>query len=249
MIETDPSPADRATAHLAKGPPPTMLAHRLATGLTLVAAFLAVIILDEFLAPWFPLWLVTVIVVTVLAARELVALLGATTAKPSGNAVMGGVLTLVVANWLPHVVDETGRWHFSPGVEIAHDALHPVTVMGWPLWAFVAVLMVTFVSQGLQFRRGRATMATISGTVLAIAYIGLLGGLEAIQMRHRLEGKFHGPQSRPGDPRRRRQGADTGASPRSAGSPAATKLWPAAQAPTRRSRARSAACSSASGSS
>jgi phosphatidate cytidylyltransferase len=167
-----------------------MLAHRLATGLTLVAAFLAVIILDEFLAPWFPLWLVTVTVVTVLGARELVALLGATTARPSGNAVIGGVLTLVVANWLPHVVDEAGRWHFSPGVEIPHDPLHPVTVMGWPLWAFVAVLMVTFVSQGLQFRRGRATMATISGTILAIAYIGLLGGF-IIQMRW-LEGKFHG---------------------------------------------------------
>ncbi len=66
--------------------------------------------------------------------------------------------------------------------------------------------MVTFVSQGLQFRRGRATMATISGTVLAIAYIGLLGGF-IIQMRW-LEGRFHGliPLA---TPRRRRQGGPT----------------------------------------
>src|SRR5579871_6338664 len=109
-----------------------MLAHRLATGLTLVAAFLAVIILDEFLAPWFPLWLVTVVVVITLGSRELVDLLGATSAKPSGNSVMGGVLTLVVANWLPHVVDEVGRWHFAPA-QLPHDPLHPITVMGWPL--------------------------------------------------------------------------------------------------------------------
>jgi phosphatidate cytidylyltransferase len=167
-----------------------MLAHRLATGLTLVAAFLAVLILDEFLAPWFPLWLVTVTIVITLGSRELVGLLGETSAKPSGNAVLGGVLLLVVANWLPHVVDEVGRRHFSPNVEVAHDPLRPITVMGWPLWGFVSVVMVTFVSQGVQFRKGRATMATISGTILAIAYIGLLGGF-IIQMRW-LEGRFHG---------------------------------------------------------
>lgn len=167
-----------------------MLAHRLATGLTLVALFLAVIVLDEFLAPWFPLWLVTVTLAMGACARELVGLLGATTARPSANAVYGGVLTLVVANWLPHVVDQVGRSHFAPGVEVAHDALGPITVMGWSLWAFVAVVMVTFVSQSIQYRRGRATMATISGTILVIAYIGLLGGF-IIQMRW-LEGKFHG---------------------------------------------------------
>ena len=180
----------RTSADPPKGPLPTMLAHRLATGLTLVALFLAVIILDEFLAPWFPLWLITVTVAVMMCSRELVALLAATTAKPSANAVYGGVLTLVVANWLPHVVDQIGRGHFAPGVELPHDAIRPITVMGWTLWAFVAVLMVTFVSQSIQFRRGRATMATISATILAISYIGLLGGF-IIQMRW-LEGTYHG---------------------------------------------------------
>jgi phosphatidate cytidylyltransferase len=91
---------------------------------------------------------------------------------------------------MPHVVNQWGRWSVSPGVELPHDPLWPVTVMAWPLWAFVAVVMSTFVSQSLQFRRGSATMATISGTILAITYIGLLGGF-IIQMRW-LEGKFHG---------------------------------------------------------
>ena len=63
--------------------------------------------------------------------------------------------------------------------------------------------MVTFVSQSVQFRRGRATMATISGTILAIAYIGLLGGF-IIQMRW-LEGTYPRPDPA-GDARRRGQG-------------------------------------------
>jgi phosphatidate cytidylyltransferase len=167
-----------------------MLAKRLTTGLTLVALFLVVLGADELMAPWFPLWGVTVVLAISACSRELVGLLGATTAKPSGNAVYGGLLVLVAANWLPHVVDQIGRMSHSPGVEVAHDALAPIHVMGWTLWAFVAVVMATFVSQGLQFRHGRATMATISGTVLAIAYLGLLGGF-IIQMRW-LEGRFHG---------------------------------------------------------
>jgi phosphatidate cytidylyltransferase len=167
-----------------------MLAKRMTTGLTLVAVFLVVLGADELMAPWFPLWGLTVVLAITACSRELVGLLGATTAKPSGNAVLGGLLVLVVANWLPHVVDQIGRMSHTAGVEVAHDALAPIHVMGWTLWAFVAVVMATFVSQGLQFRHGRATMATIAGTVLAIAYLGLLGGF-IIQMRW-LEGRFHG---------------------------------------------------------
>ena len=167
-----------------------MLAKRMTTGLTLVAVFLVVLGADELMAPWFPLWGLTVVLAITACSRELVGLLGATTAKPSGNAVYGGLLVLVAANWLPHVVDQIGRMMHYPGVEVAHDALAPIHVMGWTLWAFVAVVMATFVSQGIQFRHGRATMATISGTVLAIAYLGLLGGF-IIQMRW-LEGRFHG---------------------------------------------------------
>jgi len=167
-----------------------MLGKRLATGLTLVAVFVIVLGLDEALAPWFPLWFATVVVAIVACARELVGLLGETTAKPSANAVYGGVLVLVAAQWLPHVVDESGRWMVPAGVSIPHDPLGPVSVMAWSLWAFVAIVMTTFVVQGLQYRRAGATLATISGTILAIAYLGLLGGF-IVQMRW-LEGRFHG---------------------------------------------------------
>ena len=167
-----------------------MLATRLATGLTLVVVFLAVLCLDEFLAPWFPLWLATVSIVIALGSKELVDLLEATTAKPARIAVYAGVVMLVASHWAPHVLDEIGRRRSARGVEVPNDALSPVLVMAWPLWAFVAVVMATFISQGREIKRAGTTMATIAGTILAIAYIGILGGF-IIQMRW-FEGRYHG---------------------------------------------------------
>ena len=83
-----------------------MLGTRLATGLILVVVLLAILILDEWLAPWFPLWFLTSTVVTVGCALELSKLLEATTARPSLNTVFGGTIALVLANWAPHVVRE-----------------------------------------------------------------------------------------------------------------------------------------------
>ncbi len=167
-----------------------MLATRLATGLTLVAIFLAVLGLDEFLSPWFPLWLITVVLAITACSREIIALLGATTAKPSAGAVYGGVMVLIVAHWAPHVVNEVERMSAPIGVNIPHDPLAAVSVMAWPLCAFVAIVMATFIGASLRYRRSGTTMAGIAGTILAISYVGLLGGF-IIQMRW-LEGRFHG---------------------------------------------------------
>ena len=81
-----------------------MLAHRLATGTSLIAAFLAILLLDElWLAPWFPLWVAATSVALVVAAREIVGLLERTSARPSAGIVLGGVLAIAAANVLPHV--------------------------------------------------------------------------------------------------------------------------------------------------
>jgi len=166
-----------------------MLATRLATGLTLVAILIAVLILDERMAPWFPLWFATSAVVMGLCALELVGLLEATGARPSGNTVFGGTMALVLANWAPHVAEQVGRDLGRP-LPPTYDPSAMVLVMAWPLWTFVAVLMAAFLSQSLQFRRPGATMATIAGTILALAYVGLLGGF-IIQMRW-FDGPYHG---------------------------------------------------------
>jgi phosphatidate cytidylyltransferase len=166
-----------------------MLATRLATGLTLVAVLLAVLILDERLAPWYPLWFLASLVVMVLCAMEMIALLGATGARPSGNTVIGGTVALVLANWAPHVAGQLAIDPERP-LPASYNPSATIDVMAWPLWTFVAIMMAAFLSQSVQFRRPGQTMATIAGSILAIAYVGLLGSF-MIQMRW-FDGPYHG---------------------------------------------------------
>jgi phosphatidate cytidylyltransferase len=166
-----------------------MLGTRLIYGFAMAGLLTAILVLDEWLAPWFPLWLVLSLVVTGAAALELVGLLDVTSARPSGNTVFGGVVALVLANWAPHIL---AQLHHLPHLtdRLAYDPLAPVNALGWPMLTFVAVVMMTFVAQSAQFQKPGATMATISGTVLAVAYVGLLGSF-IIQLRW-LEGPYHG---------------------------------------------------------
>jgi phosphatidate cytidylyltransferase len=166
-----------------------MLGTRLVTGFLMAGFLIAVLILDERLAPWFPLWLVLSLVATGAAALELVGLLNETSARPSGNTVFGGVIALVLANWAPHVAGVVHRLPHLAG-RPAYDPLSPVNALAWPLLTFAAVVMVTFIAQSVQFEKPGATMATIAGTVLAVAYVGLLGSF-VIQMRW-LDGPYHG---------------------------------------------------------
>lgn len=166
-----------------------MLGTRLITGFVMGGLLVVILVADEWFAPWFPLWLIVSLGVTGAAALELVGLLNVTSAKPSGNTVFGGVIALVLANWAPHVLAEL---HQLPHLadRVAYDPLTPVHVLGWPLLTFVAVVMATFIAQSAQFERPGLTMAAIAGTVLAVAYVGLLGSF-IIQMRW-FEGPYHG---------------------------------------------------------
>jgi phosphatidate cytidylyltransferase len=169
-----------------------MLGTRLVTGFSMVGFMLAVLCADEWFAPWFPLWFALALVALGMASLELVGLLNATGARPSGNTVFGGVIALVIANWAPHVL---GRFGLDPAsgwspYSASHDPMEPIHALAWPLITFVAVVMVGFVVQSVQFEEPGTTMATIAGTVLAIAYVGLLGSF-IIQLRW-FEGPYHG---------------------------------------------------------
>lgn len=164
-----------------------MLGTRVLSGLFLIAVLLGVLYLDEWLAPWFPLWFLFSMLALSAAAVELVGLLSTAVCGPSLNSVLGGVMAIVVANWVPHLADSL--------VERTTDSLAPepvdaVAVLSWPLLTFVGVLMVSFLVQSVQFVKPGRTMATIAGTILVIAYVGLLGSF-IIQMRW-LECSRHG---------------------------------------------------------
>jgi phosphatidate cytidylyltransferase len=157
-----------------------MLATRLVFGVLMVAGLLLALWVDQWFAPWFPFWFLLSTSALVAGAHELNGLLGATSARPSGNSVIGGVLAIVVANWAPHLVEDRGA---REGVSsLSYDPARPLEVLAWPFLAFVAVLMTSFLVQSLQFAKPGRTMAKISGTILAVAYIGLLASF-TIQMR------------------------------------------------------------------
>lgn len=148
-----------------------MLVLRLATGLSLVVVVLLVLLLDEWTAPWFPLSFLLGMVILGATSLEVVGLLERTSAVPSGSTVFGGVLALLVANWVPHIVSHltTDPRALAPGM------MEPVNALAWPLWVFVGIVMLTFVSESIRFDASGGAMARIAGTVLAVAYVGLLG--------------------------------------------------------------------------
>jgi len=165
-----------------------MLRTRVLSGCILTAVILGVLYLDEWFSPWFPIWFILVIAVLGAAAVELVDLLRSTEIHPSLNSVLGGVMSLAVANWMPHISEHLEkRGGTPPGI---YEPSEPISILSWPLLTFVGVLMVSFIVQSIQFQRPGRTMSTIAGTVLVVAYVGLLGGF-IIQMRW-FEGPLHG---------------------------------------------------------
>jgi phosphatidate cytidylyltransferase len=168
-----------------------MLGTRLVIGLSMVGGMVGLLCADEWLAPWFPLWFALAVVALGTASLELVGLLGEAGVRPSGNTVYGGVLALIIANWVPHLLVRFGMAVSDASSAASHhDPMDPINALGWPLLAFVAVLMAAFVVRSVQFPEAESTMATLAGTILAIAYVGLLGTF-LIQIRW-FEGRYHG---------------------------------------------------------
>lgn len=153
-----------------------MLRTRLAIGFSMAGITFLVLLIDEIpgLAPWYPMWFLATVVLMGSSALEVVSLLGATSARPSGNTVFGGVLAMAVANWAPHLTTHLARTsRLDPAM--LYDPSSPVHALAWPLWCLTAIVMFAFIAQSAQFVQPGRTMATIAGTVLAVSYVGLLG--------------------------------------------------------------------------
>src|SRR5262249_50837451 len=156
--------------HNRSAPPSNMLGTRLLFGLSMVAGLLLALCVDEWFAPWYPIWFVLSGFIVVAAARELIGLLESTSARPSANSVIGGVLALLVANWAPHLAVNHDAREGVPALQ--YDPAQPLSVLAYPFVCLAAVLMVSFVVQSLQFEKPGQTMAKIAGTILAVAYVG-----------------------------------------------------------------------------
>ncbi|MDR3619809.1 MAG: phosphatidate cytidylyltransferase [Paludisphaera borealis] len=165
-----------------------MLGTRVVSGILIVTALVLILLVDQWLAPWFPLWFGLAAAAMGMGAFEFSGLLEETVSRPSTRSVLGGVAAVLVANWIPHVWGVLGDSNRLSG--LVHEPNAAVAVLAWPLLSFVGVLMVTFVVQSLQFETPGRAVATIAGTILVVAYIGLLGSF-IVQLRW-LDGCKHG---------------------------------------------------------
>ncbi|HWY86774.1 MAG TPA: phosphatidate cytidylyltransferase, partial [Gemmataceae bacterium] len=123
------------------------------------------LILDQWLAPWFPFLFVFVLGVSLTACQELVALLGSARGT-QGTLVYIGVALLVGGNWWVHMPRQYG-WSSDP--------------WGLILGIFVALILAVFTWEMATFRlpdQGPnpegGSIERMARTLWVLAYLGLL---------------------------------------------------------------------------
>lgn len=147
-----------------------MIRTRLRVGSLLALAAGGVLVADGWLAPWFPGLLGCLVVVGVLAARELVRLFPPVF-RPSEPLVIGGVLLTLLANWYPVLAHE-----FGPPLRPVGSPWTPV------LFAFVGVVFAAFLVEMYCYAEPGAAVPRLGLTLLAVAYLGLLASF-FVQLR------------------------------------------------------------------
>ena len=128
---------------------------RIVVGNLLAAFTIALLIGDRHLAPWFPILFVALGFIGVVATRELLTLFPADI-RPNIRLTVGGVLVVMVANWVPRVTD----------------------AIAWPLAvlaAFVALFLVALLWEMWRFREPGGIVPRLGLVAFAAAYLGLLG--------------------------------------------------------------------------
>lgn len=156
-----------------------MLGTRIIAGFLMIAITVVILTVDQWLEPWFPFWFLFATLATGLATRELVNLLGSSGVLTSYN-TRAAVFVVVASNWVPHVVEHL--IHDEKYNLLGMTPNEPLSAFAWTFMTFIGVIMGCFVYQSYRFDRPGGTIATISGTIFVVAYIGLLGSF-MIQMR------------------------------------------------------------------
>jgi phosphatidate cytidylyltransferase len=142
-----------------------MLQTRLWVGTLLVLLTTGMLILDQWLAPWFPFLFVFVLVISLAACQELVALLGSARGT-QGTLVYIGVVLLGGGNWWVQVPRQYG-WSSDPWSLI--------------LGIFVALILAVFMWEMATFHlpdQGPnpegGSIERMARTLWVLAYLGLL---------------------------------------------------------------------------
>lgn len=144
-----------------------MIRTRVVVGSLLAVAALGLLIADQWLAPWFPALFACLVLLGVLATRELVRLFPRVF-RPSEPLTVAGVLLVLAANWYT-VVQKMGILPL------------PAPASPWEpvLFVFVGVVTAGFLLEMCRYREPGAAVPRLGLLVLAVAYLGLLGSFLA----------------------------------------------------------------------
>lgn len=153
-----------------------MLLPRLVFGTLMIVVLLAVLVIDQWFAPAYPCFALTIGGIVWLAGRELGRLLSKLTA-PIQPWVCGlGCVAIVLANWPAHLSPEVERWF--PNFTL-------------PFFVFVAFGMLTFLGIAFPYKGPGDLVVRLQAYLLVYFYIGCLGSF-AVQTR------WLGPNGRSG---------------------------------------------------
>jgi phosphatidate cytidylyltransferase len=136
-----------------------MIRTRIIVGSILAIAAVGFLVADGYLEPWYPCLFVCLLVLGILAGRELIRLIPANV-QPSELLVLIGIVLCLTANWVPVVGTAIGR---STG---------PAWSM--VLFTYVAMMLAAFGLEMYRFHEPGSAVPRLGTTLLAIGYLGVL---------------------------------------------------------------------------
>src|SRR5947209_3340268 len=137
-----------------------MLRTRLWMGALLIALAVGALVVDQWLAPWYPFLLAVVLGLALVACSELLALLGEGRRLPPWLCY-GAVGALILANWAGPVARHLG-------------AAAEGDPWSWVAGVFGAVVLAAFLVEMARFQEPGESVPRIALTVWVAAYLGLL---------------------------------------------------------------------------
>jgi len=131
-------------------------------GAILIALVVGMLVVDQRLDPWFPFLLLLLLVLSVVACRELLLLLG-NARRPAGWLCYTAVTALLLTNWVCPLVRQ--GW---PALSLASDSWR------WISGVLGASVLAAFLVEMATFREPGESVTRIALTVWITAYLGLL---------------------------------------------------------------------------
>jgi phosphatidate cytidylyltransferase len=138
-----------------------MLRTRLWMGAILIGLTVGVLVIDQWLSPWYPFLFLMILVLAVPGCYELLKLLPKV-GQPIPWLGFAAVFAMLTINWLPWLLAESGS---------AQGRVEP---WAWIAVGFTAVLLLTFLVEMTVFQEPGQSVLRIALTVWMAAYLGLL---------------------------------------------------------------------------